>query len=99
LNRLDAARTARSASRDSVTAKRVIRSALAAHLDALQTLGREPQLKADVTVLRDVNATRRDWLRVVGVAALLGRGTSRANAASSRRNSRKSGRARVNEGR
>ena len=33
-------------------AKRGIRNALAAHLDALGTLGREPQLKADVTVLR-----------------------------------------------
>ena len=41
------------AAADTATAaKRGIRGALAAHLDALRTLGREPQLKADVTVLR-----------------------------------------------
>ena len=33
-------------------AKRGIRGALAAHLDELHSLGREPQLKADVTVPR-----------------------------------------------
>ena len=37
-------------------------------------------------------ATRRDSLRFVGVGALLGRGTSRAKAASSRSNGRKGGR-------
>jgi predicted RNase H-like HicB family nuclease len=75
-------------------AKRAIRSALAAHLDALRRLGvREPQVKADVTVIRsDVYATRRPSLRFVGVGALLGRGTSRAKAASSRSNGRKGGR-------
>jgi predicted RNase H-like HicB family nuclease len=67
-------------------AKRAIRSALAAHLDALRTLGREPQLKADVTVLRrDVYATRRPSLRFVGVGTLLGRSTSRAKAAAGAR--------------
>jgi hypothetical protein len=59
------------AAADTVTAaKRGIRSALAAHLAALGTLGREPQLTADVTVLRrDVYATRRDSFRFVGVGA------------------------------
>jgi len=81
-------------------AKRGIRGALAAHLDALRALGREPQLKADVTVLRrDVYATRRDSLRFVGVGALLGRGTSRAKAKASRSNGRKGGRPPVSGGR
>lgn len=81
-------------------AKRGIRGALAAHLDALRALGREPQLKADVTVLRrDVYATRRDSLRFVGVAALLGRGTSRAKAKASQRNGLKGGRPPVSAGR
>jgi predicted RNase H-like HicB family nuclease len=77
-------------------AKRGIRGALAAHLDTLRTLGHEPQLKADVSVLRrDVYATRRDSLRFVGVGALLGRATSRAKRASSRSNGRKGGRPRA----
>ena len=83
-----------------VAAKRGIRGALAAHLDALRALGREPQLKADVTVLRrDVYATRRDSLRFVGVGALLSRGTSRAKAEASRSNGRKGGRPPVSAGR
>lgn len=81
-------------------AKRGIRAALGAHLDALRTLGHEPQLKADLTVLRrDVYATRRDSLRFVGVGALLGRGTSRAKAEASRSNGRKGGRPRGSAGR
>ena len=89
------------AAADTVTAaKRGIRRALAAHLAGLGTLGREPQLTADVTVLRrDVYATRRDSFRFVGVGALLGRGTSRAKAASSRSNGRKGGRPPVSAGR
>jgi predicted RNase H-like HicB family nuclease len=75
-------------------AKRGIRGALAAHL------GREPQVKADVTVLRrDVYATRPDSLRFVGVGALLGRGTSRAKAEASRSNGRRGGRPPVSAGR
>lgn len=89
------------AAADTATAaKRGIRDALAAHLDRLRTLGREPQLKADVTVLRrDVYATRRDSLRFVGVGALLGRGTSRAKAKASRSNGRRGGRPRASAGR
>ena len=76
-------------------AKRGIRGAVAAHLDALRAAGREPQPKADVVVLRrDVYATRPDSWRYVGVGALLGRGTSRAKADASRDNGRKGGRPR-----
>ena len=75
-------------------AKRAIRKALAAHLDALHKQGRSPSLTADVTVLRrDVSATtqRVSW-RVVGVGALLGAGTSPRKARASALNGRLGGR-------
>ena len=82
------------AAADTTTAaKRGVRGALAAHLDALRALGREPRPEVELTVLRrDVYATRRDSLRFVSVGALLGRGTSRAKAEASRSNGRKGGR-------
>jgi predicted RNase H-like HicB family nuclease len=71
-------------------AKRAIRGALAAHLDALHAQGRTPHLTANVTVLRrDVSTkTRRASFRFVGVGALLGTGTSRCKARSSALNGR-----------
>lgn len=77
-------------------AKRAIRGALAAHLDALHAQGRTPRLAAHVTVLRrDVSAkTRRASLRFVGVGALLGAGTSRRKARASALNGRLGGRPR-----
>ena len=63
-------------------AKRGIRAALAAHLEALEALGRSPQLKA--VLRREVSATRANAWTVVGVGALLGAGRAsprKANAA------------------
>ena len=77
-------------------AKRAIREAVAAHLDALADVGQLPRGAADVIVLRyDANAPRRkSGLRFVGLGALLGRTTSPAKAAAARRNGRKGGRPR-----
>jgi len=77
-------------------AKRAIRSALAAHLDALSQLGRSPEPKADLVVLRYEPGARatRAHLRFMGLGALLGRATSPAKAEASRRNGRKGGRPR-----
>ena len=75
-------------------AKRGIRSALAAHLDALTALGQEVKPHADLLVLRhDARArTRRERLRFVGPAALMGKKTTAAKAEAARRNGRKGGR-------
>ena len=75
-------------------AKRGIRSALAAHLDALTALGQEVKPLADQLVLRhDAKArTRRERLRFVGAGALLGKKTTPAKAEAARRNGRKGGR-------
>lgn len=77
-------------------AKRAIRSALAAHLEALADLGHQTQPDADVVVLRyDSRArTRRESLRFVGLGALMGRKTTSAKAKAARRNGRKGGRPR-----
>ncbi|MEW6271467.1 MAG: type II toxin-antitoxin system HicB family antitoxin [Thermodesulfobacteriota bacterium] len=77
-------------------ARRAIRGALAAHLDTLRELGREPRPRGDVAVLRyDLPARgRRGRLRFVGLGALLGRVTSEAKARAARINGRKGGRPR-----
>jgi len=75
-------------------AKRGIRSALAAHLDALTALGQEVKPQADLLILRhDAKArTRRERLRFVGAGALLGKKATPAKVEAARRNGRKGGR-------
>jgi predicted RNase H-like HicB family nuclease len=77
-------------------AKRAIRSALAAHLDALAKLGRSAVPKAELLVLRVEARTdgRRKALRYVGLGALMGRRRSKAKAEASRINGRRGGRPR-----
>jgi len=77
-------------------AKRAIRSAMAAHLDTLRKLGREPQPKAEVFALRCELGVRANkiHLQYAGLGALLGRAKSAAKAEASRRNGRKGGRPR-----
>ena len=76
-------------------AKRGIRGALAAHLETLGTLGRRPQVKAELTVLRHDVSARRTSLRYVSVGALMGARRSRAKARASQRNGRLGGRPRT----
>ena len=80
----------------SSAAKRGIRRALGAHLDALASLGHAAQPHADVVVLRyDVPARAgRARLTFVGLGALLGRRKSAAKTEAARRNGRKGGRPR-----
>jgi predicted RNase H-like HicB family nuclease len=75
-------------------AKRALLRAVAAHLDALSRLGRSPQPKADLAVLRYESGAdpTRAHLRFTGLGVLLGRATSRAKAEASRQNAHKSGR-------
>jgi predicted RNase H-like HicB family nuclease len=77
-------------------AKRAIRGALAAHLDTLRKLGREPEPRAELLVLccssKSGTSHRRTALRFAGLGALLGRATSAAKADAARRNGRKGGR-------
>lgn len=73
--------------------KRGIRSALAAHLAALASMGQVAASDATLVVLRrDARNTRRAALRFVGVGALLGRRTSQAKKAAARANGRRGGR-------
>ena len=77
-------------------AKRRIRSALVAHLAMLRELGQSEKPKAELAVLRLTTFRRlggaRRTLDYTGLAALLGRQTSKAKAVAARRNGRKGGR-------
>ena len=75
-------------------AKRAIKAAVTAHLDALAKAGRLPRGGAELIVLRYEGHARpkRRQVRFVGLGALLGRTTSEAKAAAARRNGRKGGR-------
>ncbi len=77
-------------------AKRGIRDALGAHLEALASLGHTAKPQADVVVLRyDAPAQAgRARLMCVGLGALLGRRRSAAKTEAARRNGRKGGRPR-----
>jgi predicted RNase H-like HicB family nuclease len=74
-------------------AKRAIRGALVAHLEALKELNRAITPKAEIMVLRYRNGTT---LESAGVGALLGRQRSAAKTKAARENGRKGGRPRLN---
>ena len=78
-------------------AKRAIRAALTAHLEALTELGRTPAPNASVLVLRYDTGTKhqRPRLQFVGLGSLLGRHKSPAKAAAARRNGARGGRPRT----
>ena len=84
------------AANTAAVARRAIRSTLAAHIEALTSLGRTADPRAEVLVLRhDVSSrSTRPRLSFVGLGALLGRATSPAKTAAARRNGRKGGRPR-----
>lgn len=75
-------------------AKRAIRSALKAHLEALTAAGQPSAPSASVLVLRYDAATARQQprLQFVGPGTLLGRLRSPAKASASRRNGARGGR-------
>ena len=74
-------------------ARSAILEALDAHLTALQALGKTPESRAEIGVVRyERSGTRSRPLRFVGLGALLGKRTSKAKAAAARRNGMKGGR-------
>ena len=76
---------------DRATAKRAIRGALEAHLKGLEGLGKSPNPRVDLFVLRSGAGQK---LSFAGIGALLGRRTSPAKARAARANGRRGGRPR-----
>ena len=76
---------------DRATAKRAIRSALEAHLNALEGLGKSPTPRVDLFVLRSGVGEK---LSFTGIGALMGHRTSLAKAKAARVNGLRGGRPR-----